>query len=91
VGAPAIWDEILTEHDQSTCRYGAGQGLWDRHFTNVRIDRTIERQILGQRVDEHERIVDVSANDRFFGARLSELETPLGGGLELTTEDSFRK
>jgi hypothetical protein len=33
----------------------------------------------------------VGANDRFFGARLSELETPLGGGLELTTEDSFRK
>ena len=48
-----------------------------------------KRQIFGQRVDEHQRVVDVRADDRFFGARLREAQAALGGGLELAAEDSF--
>jgi hypothetical protein len=81
----------LTEHDECSRRDSAGEGLGDRHLANVRLDGAIERQIFGERVDEHQRVVDVRPNDRFLGSRLGKPQPALGGGLELSAKDALWK
>jgi len=91
LSATAIRHQVLSQNDQRSRRHGAGERLRDRHLADVRIDRAIEGEILGERVDEHQGIVDMSANDRLFGPRLREAKPPFSGGLQLAREDCFGK
>ena len=67
---PAERHEIASKVDQRARCDGARERLRDPHHSNVGIDRAVEGQVLRQRVDEHEGVVDVAANDRLLGARL---------------------
>ena len=89
--AAPIGHEILAQHDERACRHGAGERLWNRHLADVAVDRPVEGHVLGQRVHEHQGVVDVRANDRLFGARLRQAETPFSRGLELMPENPVRK
>src|SRR5690349_10770963 len=90
-GAPAIRNQVLTEHDERARGDRARQRFGDRHLANVRVDRSVEREILGERIDEHQCVVDVRPNQRLLSARLCEPESPLRGWLELASEDGFGK
>jgi len=48
-------------------------------------------ELLGQRIDEHERVVHVGADDRFLGARLGQPEPSFCGIRQLSREERFRK
>ena len=87
--APAVGDEILAEHDEGARRDDAGQRLRDAHRADVGVDGAIEREVLGQRVDEHQRIVDVRADHCLLGARLREPETTVGRGRQLAREEAL--
>ena len=51
----------------------------------------IEREILCQRVYEHQRIVDVRANDRLLRSRLRKAKPPFSIGIQLSSENRLRK
>ena len=66
-------------------------GSGNSHDANVGVDRAIEREIFGERVDEHQRVVHVRADDRLFRSRLREPNAALGGRVELAREQRFGK
>src|SRR6478672_7364950 len=84
-------NEISSKTHQRARRDSTGQRLRDSHHPHVRVDRTIERKIFSERVDEHQRVVHVSTNHRLFRARLRKAKTPFCIWIQLATEDRFRK
>ena len=89
--ASAIGHEILTEDDKGPSGDGAREGLGDGHLADVGVDGAVEGEVFGEGIDEHQRVVDMGADDRLFGASLGEAQPSLRGGLELAREDRFRE
>src|SRR5690242_19390859 len=81
-GAATERHQVLAEHHQRARRDDAGQRLGDAQLAHVRLDRPIEGEVLGERVDEHERVVDVGAYHRLLRTRTGEAQPPLGAGAE---------
>src|SRR5437868_7043749 len=89
--AAAIRHQVLAEHDERARGDNARERLWNRHFADVGVDGAIEAHVFGERVDEHQGVVDVRANDGFLGACSGEPESAFGRGLELAAEDALWK
>ena len=70
-------------------RDGAGERLGDGHLADVGVDRAIEGHVFGQRVDEHQRVVDMGPDDGLLGAGLGKAHATFGRRLELAAEDAF--
>jgi len=79
------------EADQGARCDRGSERLGNSHDSDVRIDRPVERKILGQRVHEHQRVVDMSADDRLFRPRLGKTQATLGVWIQLAAEDRLRK
>ena len=88
--SPASSASLAENHQRPRC-HGARQWLRNAHDADVRVDGAIERQVFGERVDEHQRVVDVRTNDRFLGPRLREANAAFGGRVELPREQRFGK
>lgn len=87
--AAAIRHEILPEHHEGSRGDDARERFRDRHLAHIGIDGAIEAHVFGERIDEHQRVVDVSTNDRFFGARSGETQTAFSRRFELAAEDAL--
>src|SRR4030088_1786302 len=88
---PAERHQIATQMDERSRGDSARQRLRDPHHSNVGVDRAVERKVLGQRVHEHECVIDVTADNRLFGAGLGQTKPSLRVRIQLAAEDRFRE
>lgn len=82
-------NEVAAKAYKRARRDGAREGFRNSHDSDVRIDRSVEGQIFSESVDEHQRIVDVRADDRLLRTRLREAQTSLGVRVQLSSKDRF--
>src|ERR1700704_6073805 len=68
--APAEGHQIAPKVHECSSGYGTSQRLGNAPYPDVGVGRTVEGKVLRQRIDEHESVVHVTANDRLLGARL---------------------
>ena len=89
--APAERNEITSETHERASGDGGRERLRNPHHPYVGVDCPIEGKILREGIDEHQRIVHMCANDCLLSPRLRKAKPPLGVGIQLSSENRFRK
>ncbi|MEP7343906.1 MAG: hypothetical protein ABI877_01505 [Gemmatimonadaceae bacterium] len=90
-GAIATRHKVLPEHYQHTCGHRAGQWFGDVHNPDIRVDGPIEREFIGEGVDEEQGVLDVSFNECLFGTRLGKAEPAFRRLIQLPGEERLGK
>lgn len=80
-------DQIFAKFNERPRGDNARERLGDSKCAHVRINRAVEGHIFCQRVDEHQRVADVSLDQRIFGLGLSEPQTSFSPLVEAAGEE----
>jgi hypothetical protein len=83
--------QLTAEHDEHTGHHDRCQRFGHGHLADVRVDGAVEGQLLGQRVHERQRVLDMRAHQRLFGARLRQPHAAVGRRRQLAGEERFGK